>query len=78
MAEIEKEFHGLKFKLDDESETLKDLAHDWKHNMSREDVERMAHDARHAPDGKLHLEDGKTTLIHDRDTNTYILKKRNI
>jgi hypothetical protein len=77
MAEIEKELHGLKFKLDNESDTLKDLAYEWKHKMSREDIERIAHDARHAPGRELHLEDGKTTLIHN-DDGTYTLKKRNI
>jgi hypothetical protein len=77
MAEIEKDVHGFKVKFDDGSETLHGLTHSWEHNMSREDLNEVLHDVRHAPEGKLHMEDGKTTLIHNGD-GTYTLRKRNL
>jgi len=77
MAEIEKDVHGFKVKFDSKSETLHDLTHSWEHDMSHEDLDKVLHDVRHAPEGKLHMEDGKTTLFHNSD-GTYTLKKRNL
>lgn len=76
--EIEKgkDIHGFSIKFDENSQTLKNLVHAWKRDMSREDLDHVLHDVRHAPEGKLHMQDGKTTLIHHSD-GTYTLKKRN-
>ncbi|HXF29370.1 MAG TPA: hypothetical protein VN457_05920 [Chlamydiales bacterium] len=72
----EKKVHGFSIEVDDKhSQTLKEVVHNWKHNMSREELDHVLRDARHAADGKVHLDD-KTTLIHH--DGTYTLKKRNL
>ncbi|MEO7597167.1 MAG: hypothetical protein ABIS26_02085 [Candidatus Paceibacterota bacterium] len=69
--------HGYDINYDENSDSQKHLAHEWKHNLSRDDMKRLTHEAKHAPDGKIHLDDGKHTFVHNED-GTFTLRKRNL
>jgi len=65
--------HVIKF--EEENHDIKNLVHRWEHNMKPEEIARIMHDAKHAPEGKLHLNDGKHSLVHHGD-GTYTIERR--
>lgn len=77
MTEKESHVHGFIFKHDEGNHHINSLVERWNTHMQPREIEHMLHEAKHSPDGKLHLNDGKTTLIHN-DDGSYSLHERHL
>jgi hypothetical protein len=74
--------HGFNIGIDHRYEgteihhDLKDLTHDWKHDLSKEDLHKILHEAKHSSNGKYNLPERDATVVYNRHDDSYTIRKR--